>query len=259
MSFEKYFKQWDVDLYEQTETQTEDVELLQRLIGNRRGLHIFEVACGTGRILLPLAKDGHTMTGMDMDNRMIAKLFEKADGLTNVTIIQNDAVESDWGQGYDIVILAGNILLNIVSAQNPIAAEKAFVQKAYAALKQGGYLFMDNNGFMHPERFFNQSGVRVIFDGADNAGVFGRYMLVDSTWDASTQSVSGTRRWELTTPNGESFTKEEPYTKIIPSVKNMDEWLAEANFIIEHRFGDYNGRPIGEDTYRAVYWARKPG
>src|SRR5690242_6337993 len=112
MSFEKYFKPWDADLYDQTETHNDDVELLRSLIGSRKGLGVFEVACGTGRILLPLARDGHRLTGMDRDNLMLSRLFEKAEGL-DVTILQRDAVEADWGQGYDLVVVAGNILLNI--------------------------------------------------------------------------------------------------------------------------------------------------
>ena len=258
MSFDKYFSHWDADLYDQTETQTEDVELLQRLIGDRKNMNAFEVACGSGRILLPLAHDGHRMTGIDRGNMMIAKLFEKAKGLTGITVIQDDAVVADWGKGYDLVIVAGNILLNIVSDADPLETQRQFIQKAFEALGPGGYLFMDNNGFMHPEPAFNQPGTRMIFDGTDSNGVYGRYMLMDSNYNAATHTCSGKRRWELTAPGEETCSKEELYSKFIPSIAHMKSWVTQAGFSVELSYGDYSGNPIGENTSRAIYWARKP-
>ena len=54
---------------------------------------ILEVGCGTGRILLPLAEWGHTMTGLDLSETALATTQAKlaAAGLTeNVTLEQAD-------------------------------------------------------------------------------------------------------------------------------------------------------------------------
>jgi len=53
------------DIYDDHETTVEDVALVRRLIGHRRKLKIVEPFCGTGRILIPLAEDGHQMIGHD--------------------------------------------------------------------------------------------------------------------------------------------------------------------------------------------------
>jgi SAM-dependent methyltransferase len=258
MFFEGYHLLWNADLYDQRDNETKDVDFLLELIGGNEGLSILEAACGTGRIMLPLVRRGYRVTGIDVNNYMLSRLFAKSEGTGGFAVIQGDAVEADWGSGYDLVILAGDILLNIQSSRKAWEAESLFVHKAYAALKPGGHLFMDNCGFIRPEHAFNRPGVSVIFSGADRAGVYGRYMLVDAVYDIQTQSVSGIRRWELTAPGGETFFKEEPYRKPIPSIKQMEEWLRQAGFVIEHRFGDYSRNPVGEDTCRAIYWARKP-
>ncbi len=49
------------EIYDKAETETADVALILRSIGPRTGWHILEPFCGTGRILLPLALDGHTV------------------------------------------------------------------------------------------------------------------------------------------------------------------------------------------------------
>ena len=61
------FKAYDIDetmveIYDQTETQTEDVQLLRELIGASSPRKILEPFCGNGCILIPLACDGHTLS-----------------------------------------------------------------------------------------------------------------------------------------------------------------------------------------------------
>jgi len=255
--YDKYLDHWKVDLYEQTVTETEDVQMINKLLGTRTRQRIFEVACGSGRILVPLAKAGHVMTGLDMDNLMLAKLFEKTQGLENITIVQADAVTANWGEGYDVVILAGNILLNIVSDDDYKATQQKFIQKAYSALKPDGYMYLDNNAFAHPERFFGLPGEHVIFEGTDSWGTYGRYILANEKYDTQKQLVTGTRRYELTLKSGETLSKEERYVKHVPTVQQMEQWIVDVGFTIEQRYGNYKGDSVSETTHRAIYWAKK--
>lgn len=255
--YDKHLDHWKVDLYEQTVTEVDDVQMIKKLLGSKKNQRIFEVACGSGRILVPLAKAGHIMIGMDLDNLMLAKLFEKTQGLENITIIQANAITANWGEGYDVVILAGNILLNIVSDDDYKAAQQKFIQKAYSALKPGGYMYLDNNAFAHPEQIFGLPGEHVIFEGTDSWGTYGRYILTNEKYDAQEQLVMGTRRYELTLKSGETFSKEENYVKHVPTVQQMERWIIDAGFVIEQRYGNYKGDPISETTHRAIYWAKK--
>lgn len=62
------------EAYDLHETHTTDVELIRRLIGDRKGLRILEPFCGTGRILLPLACDGHEVVGIDISGHMLQRV-----------------------------------------------------------------------------------------------------------------------------------------------------------------------------------------
>lgn len=55
---QEIYDKWFADLYELEETETEDVLLLLSLLGSKP-LKVLEPACGSGRILVPLAKAGH--------------------------------------------------------------------------------------------------------------------------------------------------------------------------------------------------------
>ncbi|MCL2519206.1 MAG: class I SAM-dependent methyltransferase, partial [Oscillospiraceae bacterium] len=55
---------WVADMYDQKVTETNDVEFLLSVIG-QESKKILEVCCGSGRILVPLARAGHDVTGFD--------------------------------------------------------------------------------------------------------------------------------------------------------------------------------------------------
>ncbi len=50
-----------------------------------------------------------------MDEAMLSKIPAKAEGIDNITWRVADAIRDDWGKGYDVVVIAGNLLMNIVS------------------------------------------------------------------------------------------------------------------------------------------------
>ena len=257
MNWEERLHRWNADLYDQEETQTDDVDLLRSWVG-AQSQRILEVACGSGRILLPLARDGHRLTGIDRDSLMVARLFAKADDTIGFTVTLDDATACDWGQGYDVVVLGGNILMNIVSDGDQMEDQRLFLLKAFGALQPGGHLFLDGDARLRPDKAHSDTGERVIFQGTDSHGVSGRFSLTDEAYDPDGKILSGTRRWALTAPDGERWEKAQPFRKVWATVPDIDGWLADAGFAVERRWAGYEGRPIDEGTWRAAYWAQKP-
>jgi len=247
---------WYADLYDQEETDTDDVNFMLSVIGEEPK-NILEVCCGSGRILVPLAKAGHTVTGFDVDECMLGRIPQKVAGLNNISFSKADAIADHWGRNFDIVILAGNILVNIVSDMNYKEAQKLFIKKAYNSLKPNGRLYIDFGCFAHPENFFGNSEEKTIFQGTDNFGYSGKYIISDGRYDEKTQTAAFNRKIELVTKNGEKIVQESTGIKHIPTLLQVNEWLDEAGFKIINEFGDYKGNPISEETYKAIIWAEK--
>lgn len=251
---EKMIADWSADMYEIDETGTEDVAFLLSCLGTTPK-HILEIACGSGRILVSLAKAGHTVVGLDLDEAMLRKIPAKAEGLDNITWQTADAIADDWGNGYDVVVIAGNFLMNIVSEEGPERAQKVLLEKARLALKPGGMLYIDYNHTFYPEQWYVHPGERVIWHGTDSYGTNGRMLLCDSTYDAETGLIRSRRRYELETINGEKIRKEQPSVKHYVSLEQIHTWLSEEGFRIEKEYGDYAGNSIGETTGRAIICA----
>lgn len=65
------------EIYDQVETNTDDVELIQHLMEGLGPLHILKPFCETGRILIPLTLAGHTLVGLDKATGMLSRAKTK--------------------------------------------------------------------------------------------------------------------------------------------------------------------------------------
>jgi SAM-dependent methyltransferase len=81
---------------------------------------VLEIGSGTGRILLPIARAGSTIVGIDPSSGMLARCraklaAEPADVRARVTLRQLDAREADLGNTFQFVIAPGRVFQHIVT------------------------------------------------------------------------------------------------------------------------------------------------
>ena len=252
------YKRWYACVYDKTFQETDDIEFLLKIIGSEPK-NVLEVCCGTGRILVPLAKEGHYVTGFDIDEYMMERIPGKTNGLKNINYFKADAIADDWGKNYDVVVLACNIMMNIITEENIKEPQKVFIEKAANALKIGGYVYMDFGLFEENEDDNkSESPEWVIFEGYDDKGINGKFiMCAGSSYNKNTQMSYGNRRIELFSGNGEKNAYEYSFNKRIPKLDETKKWLNENNFTIEQIYGNYNREPINEKSKRVIIYARK--
>lgn len=182
-------------------------------------------------------------------------------GLDNIRCFSADATTADWGTGYDVVVLAGNVLINIESEMDYKQAQFAFIKNAAAALRPSGHLYLDFQLLYDDAKFFNSMKEGHYFEGTDDMGTHGRTVSYGSVYDPVTHLCGGVSHWELTTNNGEDFTVVTNWLKHIPKQAQVYDWLTEAGLTIEKAYKNFSAdplpEPIDESTYRATIWARK--
>ena len=260
MDMDFYRNHWYARIYEQQETQTEDIAYILSTIGPAPQ-KVLEVACGGGRILEPLARAGYQISGIDVDQFMLEKCRARLENLPDefqdlASCRYADAVKDDWGSSFDVVIMGGNLLVNIVSDLECREAQRLFIQKAAAALKPGGRLFFNclcsevfTTSF-DPEEY-------TIFEGTDDLGTWGEFLLFDQQDDGPARTQKSMRRQKIITKDGLEKTWEWEVTKHFPSYEELSGWLTEAGLDIESACGDFEGGPMTADTDWAIIWAKK--
>jgi len=251
----------------QHETQAADVKFLLSTIGEHPK-KVLEVGCGCGRILVQLAKAGHDVTGFDVDDDGLNEISAKACGLNNISCHRADAVHDDWGIGFDVVVLAGNILFNIENIESGIEYKKAqelFIQKAAAALVPGGYVYIDYGPFAPNGRTLMRPGQSCEDDGSiygrweetDDAGNIEIRSMTPGVFDESTGILKFKRYLELRLLDGRIIKEESERVKHYATLEQIHSWLSDAGFTIKHEYEDYAKNPINSGSRAVIIYAQQ--
>jgi SAM-dependent methyltransferase len=248
------------EIYDQTETQVEDVALLRELIGNNRRLKILEPFCGTGRMIIPLVQDGHEIVGMDDALSMLNRANQKITALSprireKINLVHADVLSSCWPLAFDLVILGGNCFYELAT---PDEQEKC-ICKAARSLLPGGCVLIDND---HMEGELAEEWRKTGTLQLSMMGVCEDGTSVESTreivWvDAGCRLVKFRRWTKVILPDGKVVEKEFIQQKHPVSAIEIRNWLEGNGFIIERVLGDYDCNPYNMTSKRAIFWARK--
>ena len=249
------------ELYDQLITTTEDIALIRWLIGPRKGLRILEPFCGTGRVLIPLALDGHTVVGLDCARGMLSRAKAKVATLPpevqeQITLLQRDVLWEAWPAGFDLVILGGNCLYELATPEE----QAQVIASAANALRPGGHLFVDND---HMEGELDSSWYdppvceRVFPTGecADGTRLESRWRVI--WYDAPRRLIRFLRQTRISLPDGSVVEREYIQQKHPVSAIEVTDWLTSQGLTIEHMLGDYEGHPYTNSAPRAIFWAKK--
>jgi len=90
------------------------LELARRYDGS-----ILELGCGSGRVLLPLARQGHRVVGLERDAEMLTVLHEvlTPDLEVQVQLVQGDMAAFNLGQRFTLILLPCNTISTLSAVQ----------------------------------------------------------------------------------------------------------------------------------------------
>jgi len=248
------------EIYDQTETQRDDVALIISLIGNKPA-SILEPFCGHGRILIPLAESGHRVTGLDLSEQFLKSLDMRLQALpvdvqARVSFRRMDVIADEWPAGFDVVVLGANCLYELATAEEQMHC----ISAASAVLRPGGYLYLDNNhmeGHLDPD--WQEPGIQ---DHAFPTGRCADGTVIKGTrelsWcDVQQRLVRYRKTVEITTADGRTVRRVWEQQTHAPSTVETKTWLTAHGFVIEALWGDRHRSPYSDESGRAIFWARK--
>jgi SAM-dependent methyltransferase len=247
------------EIYDVEETAAEDIDLIRRLLPRSGPLEILECFSGTGRILIPLAEDGHRVTGIEISREMMDRARVKLDALggavrSRASMILGDVLTVDWGSGYDVVLLAGNCFYELPSPES----QEECVRRAWSCLVGGGWVFIDTEDGSGRGADPSDVGTEWVgLEGTTRDGTYGR--LSARVTDVDAGGVSHfVRTWYTRSASGAETSTRYEACKYPVSGREVEMWLSRCGFEIVGMYGDRAGTPCEEaSAQRAIFWAKK--
>jgi ubiquinone/menaquinone biosynthesis C-methylase UbiE len=140
------YRQVSAKYYDEAYSTKEDLQDLQFYVdmAKTKGGPVLELACGTGRILLPIAREGIPIHGVDNSLPMLNVLRDKLqrevkDVRELVSTLQGDIRNFRSNQEYPLVIIPFRPLQHMYTVEHQIAA----LETAAFHLEEGGLLVFD--------------------------------------------------------------------------------------------------------------------
>jgi SAM-dependent methyltransferase len=120
-----------------------DVDFYRRLAAELGG-PVLDVGCGTGRVAVALAADGHGVVGVDLSGPMLRLAEERRASLpdevaSRLTFVQADMTTLDLGRTFSLVVAPFRVFQFLLTTDAQRAALKAF--KAH--LQPDGRIVLD--------------------------------------------------------------------------------------------------------------------
>ncbi|HET7035222.1 MAG TPA: class I SAM-dependent methyltransferase [Thermomicrobiaceae bacterium] len=235
-----------------------DIPFYQELAG--REAQVLELACGTGRVLVPLAAAGHEITGLDASPHMLALARAKLAAVGPQVAERANLVEGDMrgfslDREFDLAIIAAKSIAYLTDRREQLQALRAVT----AHLRPGGRLALD---LLHPAPAFlaerpgslRQDVAQVLADGRLVART---ETLVDNDRAAQVRRIRSA--YEIVAPDG-AVTKhyvEWPYRYLFRF--EAEHLLERAGFTVEALYGGYQHEPFVSDSPLMLFVARRAG
>lgn len=252
-SFDQFARFYDADYRD----YDDDISLLLMLAYQADG-PILELGSGTGRALLPLAMQGHQLTGVDSSpalHEIARKKIDAAGCARHVDLVDGDMRTVSLSHtDYAFAFCISNTLMHCTTRADQLAA----MQTAFAHLRSGATLLIDlfNPDIPHLLRVENVAELADSWTDPQTGGQVLKWCV--RSVDIAAQLQETLFIYEEILANGESRRTTCPFTLRFLWRSEGELMLRTAGFDLESVWGDFDGNDYDSASDRLIFLARKP-
>jgi SAM-dependent methyltransferase len=228
-------------------------ETLVRALAPRRML---ELACGTGRLTLPLARLGlvEELVALDKSAAFLERLRSRLSG-EPITVVESDMRAPEVDGPFDLIVVPFNSLAYLTSRESRIACLRS-VRSLLAPRGRFAFDLVAPRYDFLAEALTPSPPVRVDVDHAalDHGVSRFRRSYTDS-YDPSSQTLRSTNRYEIFYEDGRVDHRIADLDWHIYFPGELELLLGAAGMTVVERFGDYDRRPWDAASRRYLWLA----
>jgi len=220
------------------------------------GGEVLELGCGTGRVMIPLAKEGITVTGLDASAEMlnIARMKINSDETIkkSSTLVQGDMKSIRLNKKFSLIYIAFRSFQYLLTKADQIACLKC----VHDHLSDNGLFVLDLFAPLHGLLAQEKRGVDLgkFYDEENNVYVVRR---AEDTYDLAKQTLHEDRYYEWTDNAGEFHRHVWTFEMGYLFRYEAELLLEKCGFRIEDVYGDFDKSPYDYYSGEQIFVVRK--
>ncbi len=240
---------YDGNIYDGMNTEIADLPFYSRWLKKKKNGNILELCCGTGRLTIPLAKEGYNIVGVDNNTSMLKQAKGKANELkTPIEFIKSDIRSLDLPEVYDIIFIPFNSIHHLYSNQdffNVLISVKKH-------LKKNGYFIFDcYNPNIH--YIVNSEQEEKII--ADYSTKDGRKVVIKQTMIYENNTQINRIKWHYFIDGKFDSIQSLDMRMFFP--QELDSYLELNGFNIIHKFGGFEEEVFENKSEKQIFVCKK--
>ncbi len=221
---------------------------------------VLEVACGTGRVSIPLSDDGCEVTGIDASSAMIEVARTKRAGGSPRWVLA-DMRSFDLGRRFDLVLIPAHSFQFMTTAGDQVATLRAVRRHLDAGSRLVVHLDRPEAGWLASLPLEPAQPESREVGGARVDPATGQEWRLRSawSWEPSIEVATVHLDWVRVDGAGralESIARAAMPLKVIGRVE-MEHALSRAGFAVEALYGDFFGGPLSNDAGGHSVWVAR--
>ena len=249
----------DPDLYdlENADDPAFDLAFWESVVRSVAPARMLELACGTGRLTVPLARLGvvEELVGLDSSAPFLDRLRSRLSDGDPVTLVEGDMRAPSVDGPFGLITIPFNSLAYLITREDRLACLRA----ARELLADGGRLAFD---LVQPRYDFLSEAAapcapqRIDADHpAIEYGVTRFIRTFADTYDTASQTLHSTNRYEIYRADGSVEHRIADLDWHIYFPEELELLLAASGFEVLERYGDYDRSPWDRGSRRYLWVA----
>lgn len=236
---------YDADIYDGFNTALSDLEFYTRWLPQNKDSRILELCCGTGRLTIPIAKDGYNISGVDYTASMLERAKEKASqaGL-KINFIEADIRTLNLQEKFDLIFLPFNSIHHLYKNEDLFEVLKVVRNH----LKEKGLFLLDC--FNPNIRYIveKEKEQQVIAEYTTNDG---RKILIEQSMHYENAAQINRIKWHYFINNKFHSIQNMDMRLFFP--QELDSYFKQAGFNIIYKFGDFTREVFNNGSEKQIY------
>ncbi len=236
---------YDGAIYDGMNTFLTDLEFYRRWLPKNKEARILELCCGTGRLTLPIAKEGYDITGVDFTPSMLeqAKTRAAEEGL-EVEFIQADMRTLDLPEKYDLIFIPFNSIHHLYENEDVFKAFRGVKNH----LKEGGLFLLD---CFNPNMQFIVEGEKQQKEIAEYTTNDGRAIRIKEIMRYENKTQINRIAWHFFIDGEFDSIQDLDMRLFFP--QELDAYLEGNGFNIIHKFGSFNEEAFNDHSEKQIF------